>query len=301
MIKEKKASRIILGSLLGMFLLLSGTVIGMSYYRYVRHSHAKNDAYRIIAILQTSPNEELLKTAYLSELLELSTDKPTNLYRFNTAEAKKKLLSAPMIKEVTVKKIRPGTVHVDYQLRQPVAVLSDYSNTLVDSDGVMFPHKPFFTPKKIPEVYLGIAQEEASAAMSRNELFKKRFDFAIAILNVLKSDYCLDNTYIKRVDVSKVNAASYGLRQIVVVLEDRVEKEIDGRSLLFIHPRILRLDVHDYKQGLANYKVLHQHLLKQDQQIIPANSSERCICQPAMTIDLRLPQLAFFNTLPVKG
>ena len=87
-------------------MLISGSAaLCLLYYQHISAQSAQDDRYEIIAIVQTCPQNETLKGVYLAELLNLSVDQPTNLFRFKTKEAVRKLLQCPMIKNASVKKI----------------------------------------------------------------------------------------------------------------------------------------------------------------------------------------------------
>lgn len=252
----------------GCTFLLICAIVGLAFYKYIRYQYTNNPDYQIVAIVQQCGNAEPLKTAYFAELFNLSVDKPTNLYRFNLKDARKKLLALSMIKEAVVKRIRPGTLFIDYTLREPIAYLTDFTNTVVDREGHSFPLRPFFTPKSLPEIYIGIAQAPENSKM--------RLDLAFSVLDEIKSSQCLPYSFLKRIDVSAACAASYGQRQIIVLVEDKVEEKEGDRIKLKHLSQILRLDSENFKQGLAKYALLRKHLLKNKE----------------MIVDLRLPKLA---------
>lgn len=275
-------------------MLAVGCVVGVGWgcYHYVREMHANNPAYRIVAIVQSSSVPEMLNTAYLAELMDLSVDAPVNLYRFSTKEALNKLLSSPLIQNAKVKKIRPGTVFIDYEMRRPIAFLSDINNAAVDSEGFVFPFKPFFTPKRLPEIVLGVKQ--LSDSIWGNKIQDERFTLACELLKYLSKHYYSTFTTITRIDVSKAYASSLGQRQIVVELDNRIEREHEGKSCLFVIPRILRLSTKDYRQGLANYLNLYRYL-EENQNLHSKDEKSTVVHLPATIIDLRLPQLAFIK------
>ncbi len=66
-----------------------------------------DDQYHIVSLIQNNPQSDALKTVYLAELLELSLDRPVNLYQLNIQEATQKLLNHPLIKKATIKKFYP--------------------------------------------------------------------------------------------------------------------------------------------------------------------------------------------------
>lgn len=282
-----------LGWILLSTLIFSGSVIlGYLYFQHVKENHANNDAFNIIAIIQASSHHEALNTAYLAELLDLSIDKPTNLYKFNSKEAKRKLLSSPFIEQVELKKVRPGTLYINYEMRHPVAFLSDYTNTAIDSKGVLLPFSPFFTPKVLPEIYLGISLNlEKTAEGNGENVNQSQMDLALNCLQYLSQYCCPPNVMIKRIDVSQAFAPSYGLRQIVITMEETVEQKQNNKNVLHILPRILRLSTKEYKQGLANYSMLREHLVKEDR--LPSETS--VVKAVPLFIDLRLPHLAYYS------
>lgn len=285
-------------------LIISGSCfVGLLYYQHIRDNRRHDPKYQITALIQTSQDKEGLKTVYLAELLELSIDSPMNLYAFNSKEAREKLLRSAVIKEASISKIRPGIIWVNYTLRKPIAILGDYTNTMIDVEGIPFPIKPIFTPKKLPEIYLGI--DESIGEEDRDDrklkwgapLQGKRINLAFALLNLIMRQCCSDLTHLSYIDVSKAFALSYGQRQIVVILEDRVEKEIEGQPVLCVYPRILRLGTDNYEQQLKNYLVLQSYSRQQDSQFF-CNSPGNIEKAKATIVDLRLQDLAFITNEP---
>lgn len=232
-----------------------------------------DDQYRIVAIVQTTPDKEALKTVYLAEFLNLSVDRPTNLYRFDISEAKRKLLKNFIIKDADVKKIRPGTIYIDYVLRKPIAYLADFKNTAIDSEGVLFPAFPFFTPKKLPEVYLGLLSWEQCLHEH------KSFQLMTSLLRFLEASTQEKSIYLKYIDVSRAYAPSFGQREIIILIEDSVEQEFNGRFVVTTHSRFLRLNKDNYERAWRNYLLLRDRLKNQKGSII----------------DLRIPHLAFIK------
>lgn len=274
--------------------LVSGTsLIVFTYYQHVRESQRQDPSNQIIAVVQTSPDREGLKTGYLAELLELSIDRPRNLYHYNTLEATQKLLRQPIIKEAKVRKIRPGTIHVDYVLRKPVAYVGDYTNTAVDAEGIFFPFKPFYTPKKLPEIYFGEEEDEGLPSWGES-ISGKRKDLAFALLD-LSSQYCDELSSVSCIDVSNAFAPSDGQRQIILVLEDRLLRVVDGQTILCIHPRILRLRPDNYLQQMGNYCRLRSCLRERDR-ALPLPGKGTIQQAKGVIVDMRLSELAFFHT-----
>ncbi len=285
---------------LSVFLITGSCALALLYYSHARDVQRHDPAYQIVAIVQTSPEAEGLRTAYLAELLDLSVDRPTNLYVFNAIAAREALLQSPVIKEATVRKIRPGTVHIDYTLRKPIAFLGNYANAALDAEGVIFPIKPFFTPKRLPEIILGFeesgnADKPQKFVLWGEALKGKHIELAFALLEMISQQCCDEMSVLRSIDVSQAFAPSYGQRQVVIVLEDRMPRLIEGRPTQNVYPRIIRLMPDSYQQQLANYLVLRSHLRKQDKAAAVADPTEGTIRTKATVIDMRLSELAFIS------
>lgn len=246
----------------------------------------------IRAIVQTGPQKEALKTAYLAELLDLSEDQPTLCSDFNLKDAEKKLLASPVISDASIKVQEPGILYVDYTTRQPVAFLLDYENVALDKEGYPFPVAPFFTPKKLPGIYLGMDEELRWNQPIQNE----KMELAFALLEIVNGPIVGDLFNVKRIDVSNALEMSYGRREIVLFAQDEIYKTFRGKEVRFIIPRILRLPTKKYAQELANYlKFREQRLENERQELQMAEEGQQVVMCPLVTIDLRIPQLAFID------
>lgn len=226
-------------------------------YMRERYQRKHSQKYYLSRIVQTGPQKEMLSTTYLAELIRIAADPPTSIAYFNPQLAQKRLLSSPVIKEASVKLIEPDTIYIDYTVRQPCAVLDDFENMAIDEAGYPFPLFPFFSPKTLPQIYLGISQIKWNTP-----ILDKKLSLAFAIL---KFSSKLPFT-LKRIDVEKAFSETLGSRSIVLIIEDSSFQ------------RILRLSTKEYEQNLGNYLELRKELP-----------------QKPYTIDLRLSQLAFLK------
>ncbi len=226
---------------------ISGTAFGIwRYYQYNKLERQRDPGYDLTNIVQAP--REVLKPGLLEELFDLSTDQPTNCYLFDVEAARRKLLALPLVREGNVKVLPPHTVYVEYLLRTPVAYLGNFTNTLIDAEGVAFPAEPFFTPKRLPEFYLDLSDREGFArAMALVERFSG------------------EPIRVKRVDLSEMNAASCGRREIVVTIE------CNGMD------HLLRLDPDHWEEGVNKYCLLRDRL------------------EGPAIVDLRLPRMALLR------
>ncbi len=234
------------------FLITGGTYKGMRLF----YRQTTSQDY-LCRILQTGPQREALKTTYLAQQMKISADRPILLSQFNTSVAERRLLASPVIRGAHVKLLSPDTLYVDYTVRQPIAWLYDFENIALDEDGYPFPVFPFFTPKKLPEIYLGIQN-----FYWNRPLKLKQARLALVFLSLFEKL----PLHLRRLDVSNAFHSSLGRREIVVILDEQ------GST------KFLRLTPKNFAQELGNYLQLRPEL------------------PPTLqTIDLRISQLAFIK------
>jgi len=261
-------------------------------YVFWKKMHSIDYTVPIRAIIQTGPQKEALKTAYLAEWLELSEDLPVLSSQFDLKKAQRKLLSSPVIQAAEVKLKEPGILYIDYTTRQPVAFLLDFENVALDKDGYPFPFASFFTPKKLPEIYLGM---DKPIEWNQPITGGKR-DLALHLLEILHGPIVRDLFNVKRIDVSHAFEESYGRREIVVFTQDEIYSTQGGKEVQYIIPRALRLSTKKYPQELSNYLKLREQLLEKEKHTLPIpEEGQTVVYCPRKIFDFRISQLAFFE------
>jgi hypothetical protein len=264
-------------------LILSLT--GYYFWSQYRKERLHAEKYKITTIIQTGSEKEALKSVYLAEILGLSMDQPTQLYALDLAEAQKKLLASPLISSAKLKKMSPNTLYIDYEIRKPVAWLADFKNTAIDAEGFSFPVDPFFSPKNLPEIYLGLSQ------FSSWHIEGPRLELALEILKFLETAPWKEGLRIKRIDVSNAFAASLGLREVVLLTEEELVLRQENQEAICVFPKILRLAPKDYVQQLGNFFSLRRAMMEDYQRQLASTKLEGRFAP--RIIDLRIPQLAF--------
>lgn len=264
---------------------LSISLGGYFLYRNYRHDRLYSEKYRIGAIIQTGPEKEGLKTTYLAEILGLSVDKPTQIYALDLKKAESQLLSSPLISKAKIKRLPPSTLYIDYEVRKPIAWLADYRNTAIDSEGHLFPVAPFFSPKHLPEVYLGLPP------FSSWQVKGPTFELAVEIIRFLETAPWKEGLRIKRIDVSNALAPSLGQREVVLFTEEELCINQSEKEIVCVFPKILRLAPKDYTQQLTNFFALRRNMMDDYRRQL-ANLKEGGRFAPRI-VDLRIPQLAF--------
>ena len=300
MVKKYLAHRISLVQALTWIVASTVLVAGLghhgvkAYFKW-QHSRLRDSEYHITSLVQTGPQKEALKCNFLAELIGLSADRPVSSLRFNLEAAQQRLLRSPLLREAHVKLLGTQTLFVDYTVRQPVAMVYDFENVAIDQEGYLFPFSPFFSPKNLPQIYLGSAPfgkqgHEPDRAIARwGEPYQDRYmTLAMDLLRLVKAAELDDLFTVHRIAVSNAFSASCGTREIILMVRDEVVKK-EG-SIFF--PRILRLSTKNYAQELANFLRLRQSLLDKE---MDGLSQPSVAVQPVKVIDFRLPQLAFIE------
>lgn len=253
--------------------------------------------YTISALIQTGPEKEALQTGYLAELLDLSVDQPTNLYTFDPKLGEKKLLSSPLIAEAHIKKIAPNVIYVDYTIRKPIARIGDYQNIAIDKEGYLFPLSPFYAPKELPEIYLGLpdfgAGEDSfgrKGGQWLTPLQDKYFTLAMEILQFLEGSSWRDGIRIKRIDVSNAFAKSLGQREIVLSTEEDL---IVKTTQVCTFPKMLRLCPKDYAKQMHHFLTLRKNMMDDYSRQLTDAVIPRSGKFSSRIVDLRIPHLAF--------
>lgn len=244
------------------------------------------------SIIQTGAHREALPTHYLAELLSLSSDHPLLIRNLDCKKMEEKILKSPLINMASVKLMKPGTLYIDYAVRQPVAFLEDYENAVIDRQGFVFPFNPFFSPKKLPSFYLG-TEEKLEWGQT---VFGEKLNLCFEILSCMSHFSVCDQFPIQRIDVSQAFSPSYGRREVVVTVEDVFMRHKEGRDIEYHQRRFLRLHPRHFAQELGNYLALRKQLLETEGKEEKALSlQESALYLKDKVIDLRLDQLAFIR------
>lgn len=275
-------SRSVIWILVSVLLISGSAFMGWLYFISVRERRLHDEQYRIAAIVQNAGQKEPLKTAYLAELLNLSLDKPVNIYRFDVKAAEARLMASPVIKKAEVRKILPGTLYVQYEIRTPLMLLGNYTNTVIDNNGYRFPLRPFFTPKRLSTLYIKPSRDEQTIWGSTIQ-DDESLAMAIRIQNLFKK-YGREDLFIKQIDLSHLKSDSYGQRQIVLILQKLIYDPLDLENEKKIY---VRLSPDHYRQGLINFFNLYEKLLR----------NELTMHNDRFVIDFRVPHLAFIKKI----
>jgi hypothetical protein len=285
-----------LGWIVGSMLCVSGIGYRCIQWGFRLKDRAVHEEKLIRSIVQTGPQKEALKTEYLAELLGLSADCPLHVSAFNAFKARDLLLQSPLIAKADVQLLAPNVLYIDYTVRQPVAFLADYENVAIDKEGYIFPFAPFFSPKNLPEIHLGLAPFAVSSedpdkptANWKVCLRGKYLDLALEILAYVTDPAVFDAFNVTWIDVSRAFSPSCGTREIILTTCDA----LFYKDTKYLFPRTLRLSSKHFAAELGNYLKLRTQLLEEDRkQLVLAEGN---LPNKERLIDFRIPNLAFID------
>jgi len=226
----------------------------MFYTTFSHYKKKKDPSHSIRWIAQTGPIKEGLKSDYFAELLHLSKDQPNSIA---PEEAQKILQNHPLIKEVKVRLLNFNILYIDYIMRQPRFFLFDFSNIVMDEMGYLMPFKPFFTPKRLPTLFLGL-----KSISWYEPVQEEKVHLALDLTHCLKG---IARTF--QIDLSQIEAETLGKKEIILTIDN------ENGSYHY-----LRLSLKRYMQEILHYRSLRGGLVTKN-----------------VVIDLRLPNLAFIK------
>lgn len=264
---------------LSIFLVSGSTHLGLQWYLCHYFPKVNNDKPKISYIIQTNPGREKLSTALLAKM--------TGFYekgeRLSVKKAQENLKKSPIIKEATIKQISKDTLYIDYLMRTPIAFLYDFENIAIDAEGVLFPFYPFYAPKKLPYVYLGLKQkfEEMDTCQLEEDLFKH----ARSIILATKPLVLEKKLSLERIDLSRIKEKSLGKREIILSIQSRPKWSEANEQ---VH-HYLRISTNNYLQDLGNYFKVLDDLSNTPKEL--RSDSDDC----SSVIDLRLSDTAIIK------
>lgn len=270
-----------------------------SYYQW-KHSRTIDPSYTIKTIVQSTEGGVMIPSQQLGQIMGITPELPQNLFAFDLKVAKKKLKSYPVIKRAKLKKVKPSTIYIDYQLHKPYFRLMDYENMAVDTEGVVFPLKPLYQEENFPEVLLGLPSFGADADKDKRQgarwntpLNDPYSRLALTILPELLEYQKRGVFQVKKVDLSFAYAPSYGKREILVTIEEELSV---GNEVKYIFPKVLRLSTKDYSKQLGDFLVLHEKMMADYKKQLQLQPKEKGIMRfIPTTVDLRISPVAFID------
>ena len=200
------------------------------FFAYYRQEQRSDPSYALTTLGFTNTGKELISKDFYEEVLDLSVEHPVNLVQISLRQAEKKLLAYPFIEAVTLEKMLPDTLFVDCALRKPLLELADYDRIAIDLEGYIFPIHFFYTPKRLPKVYLGLGISQPLKFDTHSlKLDPQELELILALLEKLPD--------LKMIDLSQLNAETLGRQEIILTLPGN---------------RYVRLPTRNWEEALAN-------------------------------------------------
>lgn len=255
---------------INIFIFLS-SAISFSTWRgisAIRERWIYSQESQITEIVQTSSEREALPTLYLAELMGLSKDKPSYMMAFDLDVAKERLIQSPVIANADVKLRKPQSVYVDYEVKRPIAYLSDIRNLVFDETGSIFPLRPYFAPKKLPHVYIGAVK------VPLTEIEKEKQRLALEVMGYFYRATSEMSISLLQIDLCNCNHESLGKQEIIMKVEYNKQKHF------------LRLSSLEYRKEFSNYLEI------KDKLVYDYNYANK------LMIDFRLSDLAYVDVYP---
>lgn len=209
-------------------LLLFITGFGL-FFAYTRQEQSLDPSYTLTTLAFTNSGKEHLPKDFYEEALDLTQDNPINLMQFSLHTAEKRLLAYPFIEEVTLEKMPPDTLLIECVMRKPLFELADYDQVAIDREGYLFPLNHFYTPKKLPKVYLGLGDKPLHFETHSLRMDPTEMELILSLLKRVPQ--------LKMIDLSYLNAESLGKQEIILT-------QSQGRHI--------RLPVHNWELALAH-------------------------------------------------
>lgn len=164
----------------------------------------------LTTLIQKTSFSTPLSPRFFSDYLMLNPNgKWLELSKLDEKKIEQKLKEFPIFEKIQAHIIRTGELEIAYDLKKTQFLLADFTNLAIDPKGFIFPLKPFFPPKKIPQVYLGIQKVDWKI---KNNI-KKALEIQAFLEQILD-----DGIEIELIDLAKQEHPVASLKQIVVTL-----------------------------------------------------------------------------------
>jgi hypothetical protein len=192
-----------------LFIFASLCVVSLPTYLYL-YGKKETKPKVLTTLIQKTSFSTPISPRFFSDYLMLNpSGKWLEISKLDETKIENKLKEFPIFDKIQAHILSTGELEIAYDLKKPQFLLADFTNLAIDPKGSIFPLRPFFPPKKIPQVYLGIQSIDWK---SINNIKK-----ALQIQKIL--DEILDDEIdIEMIDLSNQDHKVSSLKQIVVTL-----------------------------------------------------------------------------------
>lgn len=188
---------------------------------------------KLTTLIQKTPTRQTLSPRFFSNYLRLNPyGKNLAINRLDIDKINKKLKAFPIFKSIDAEMTKEGALQINYFLRNPEYQLKDYTNCGIDDEGFLMPLTPFYTPKKLTQVFLGLDKLD----------FSKAYQVSLAneVIHFFRLNQ-LDQLTVTMIDLSKMKAVIKSHQEVIVTIEF-----LDKKHYLRLHPQ-------NINKGLTRY------------------------------------------------
>jgi hypothetical protein len=198
------------------------------------------EKYRITSIASISRSADTLPHNILTSLLNLSDT--SFLYDQRVDHWDRLLTRCPAILHSRTWFMPPQTLGIEYQLRQPIALVGGVKNVAIDEHGVVFFMTPFFSVKRLPVLNVNLGAFENLRPLQRAIAQSKE---ALIGVYLIKEMTCLSTKLhltLALVDMCSWSETNFFRKEVVLGFShpSSIEKILYVR----IHPKTLRESLH---------------------------------------------------------
>lgn len=196
-------------------------------------------------IIQKTTTINPLSPRFFSDYLGLSpSGKALNLHKLDESKIQKKLQEFPIFKTIQAQLSEQGELLVSYELRKPIFILSDYGNLGLDAEGYILPLKPYYSPKILPQVYLGIEHFQWN--------HKHPISHALEVLSFFQKQHN-DAFSIQTIDLSRLSHKIPAHREVIVTMVF-----LNKKHYLRLHPDRIEMALKRYIHLFTEAKLQSQ-------------------------------------------
>ncbi len=178
------------------FILLSVCVVCLPAYLWL-YGEKKTYALTLTTLVQKTPTRTYLSPRFFSDYLALSPKgQKITLSLLDVKKIEKKLAAFPLFAHIEAKISNSGELILSYELREPRFFLGDFSDLGLDKGGRVIPLKPFFSPKILPCVWLGLHKID----WTRAYLIEKAVEVALFFEDTTYRNFQLESIDLSRLD-----------------------------------------------------------------------------------------------------
>lgn len=266
--------------------LLTSTALGLLQLIYfydvsdaIKYVPVNKDSEHFTSVVCSPYQSVIIPKTSLNTLFEIN-----KINNFDTIESYRENLlnTKPYFDYLKVGYIGPDFLSIEYTLKKVIAKAGNLENILITYDGYLIPNRGIFSPNNLPSLFLPLK----ATPSCKDQLDRIYFDLCLSLIRSMEKN--LETTYsIKSINMAPCTASNPSNREIVIHLEEYLEKVQEHEPIAKPWDIFIRLNSHKPIKSLDQYYSIHESIRK---------DLLNKICQESevkpLTVDLRIPELA---------